>query len=94
MKKIISIFVVIAVLMILLFTLTGCTLKIETTDNSVEASVDGDTTEKVDGVLDWIKERISRVFNSSSSEDKTNSEGTTTTEDVDAPTTKVTAEKI
>ena len=43
--------------------LTGCTLTVETTDNSVSASVDGDTTEKVDGILDWIKERVSRVFN-------------------------------
>mgnify|MGYP003308356045 CR=1 FL=1 len=42
--------------------LTGCTLKIETTDNSVSASVDGETTEKVDNIIDWIKDRISRIF--------------------------------
>ena len=46
----------------MLFSLKGCTLQIETTDNSVSASVDGDTTEKVDNILDWIKDRIQRVF--------------------------------
>ena len=50
------------ILMVMLFTLTGCTLQIETTDNSVSASVDGDTTEQVDSILDWVKERIERVF--------------------------------
>ena len=45
-----------------LIFLTGCTMQIETTDNSVSASVDGDTTEKVDGILDWFGERIRRVF--------------------------------
>ncbi len=50
------------ILMVMLFTLTGCTLQIETTDNSVSASVDGETTEQVDSILDWVKERIQRVF--------------------------------
>ena len=50
------------ILMVMLFTLTGCTLQIETTDNSVSASVDGETTEQVDSILDWVKERIERVF--------------------------------
>ena len=63
MKKIISIIVLIIVLGVATIILTGCTLQIETTDNSVSASVDGDTTERVDSVLDWIKERLSRLFN-------------------------------
>ena len=65
MKKIISIIVSIIVLGVATIMLTGCTLQIETTDNSVSASVDGDTTERVDSVLDWIKERLSRLFNTS-----------------------------
>ena len=65
MKKIISIIVLIIVLGVATIMLTGCTLQIETTDNSVSASVDGDTTERVDSVLDWIKERLSRLFNTS-----------------------------
>ena len=65
MKKIISIIVLILVLGVATIMLTGCTLQIETTDNSVSASVDGDTTERVDSVLDWIKERLSRLFNTS-----------------------------
>ena len=62
MKKVILTICTIIIFSVMLFTLTGCTLKIETTDNSVSASVDGDTTEKVDSILDWVKERISRVF--------------------------------
>lgn len=60
-KLVLGIFVTI-VLISLLFILSGCTLKIETTDNSVSASVDGETTEKVDGIIDWIKQRLDRVF--------------------------------
>ena len=61
--KIIIVNVLLTILLItMVFALSGCTLKIETTDNSISASVDGDTTEKVDGILDWIKNRISRIF--------------------------------
>lgn len=63
MKKIKNVILVGVVLLFLMFTLTGCTLTVETTNNSVTASVDGDTTEQVDNVLDWIKERVQRVFN-------------------------------
>ena len=62
MKKIVSIVLLITMLIMGILFLTGCTLTLETTDNSVSASVDGETTEKVDGILDWIKERFSRVF--------------------------------
>ena len=63
MKKVILTIIMIVILTVALFTLTGCTLQIETTDNSVSASVDGETTERVDSVIDWIKVRIDRVFN-------------------------------
>ncbi len=63
MKNLVLTIFTIIVLFLFMFILSGCTLKIETTDNSVSASVDGDTTEKVDNVLDWIKERLSRLFN-------------------------------
>ena len=62
MKKIVSIVLLMIMLVAGIFFLTGCTLTVEKTDNSVSASVDGDTTEKVDRILDWIKERVSRVF--------------------------------
>lgn len=62
MKKVLLTIGTIIILSVMLFSLTGCTLQIETTDNSVSASVDGDTTEKVDNILDWIKDRIQRVF--------------------------------
>lgn len=62
MKKVLLTVGTIIILSVMLFSLTGCTLQIETTDNSVSASVDGDTTEKVDNILDWIKDRIQRVF--------------------------------
>ena len=72
MKKVLSIILLVVILSASILFLTGCTLTVETTDNSVSASVDGDTTEKVDNVIDWIAERIRRVFNT---ESDTNSEG-------------------
>lgn len=71
MKKIVTIMILLVVMLGIMISLSGCTLKIETTDNSVSASVDGDTTEKVDGVLDWIKERLNRVFNTSDTKETT-----------------------
>lgn len=67
MKKVILIVALILVLAFTTLCLSGCTLQIETTDSSVSASVDGDTTEKVDNILDWIKARLSRLFNTSDS---------------------------
>ena len=57
-------------LVAMLFVLSACTLQIETTDNSVSASVDGETTERVDSVIDWVKDRLKRFISV---------EGTTTT---------------
>ncbi len=52
MKKIVLTMVLVVILTAAMFTLTGCTLQIE-------------TTERVDSIIDWIKARIDRVFNSS-----------------------------
>ena len=62
MKKIISIIMLVVMLSVVMFVLSGCTLTLETTDNSVSASVDGDKKEKVDGIIDWIKERLDGLF--------------------------------
>lgn len=62
MKKLIVKILLVIVLISMVVVLSGCTLKIETTDNSVSASVDGETTEKVDNIIDWVKDRISRIF--------------------------------
>lgn len=63
MKKIILTIAMIVILVCAMFTLTGCKFTVEAEDNSVTASVDENTTEKVDGVLDWIKKRLERLFN-------------------------------
>lgn len=75
MRKIILTVLVVIILTGCLFAFSGCKMEIEATDNSVSASVDGDTTERVDNILDWIKARIQRLFN----EDGTTSSNTTTT---------------
>ena len=62
MKKVIIAIIVLVTIVVAGLVLTGCTLTVETTDNSVTASVDGDTTEKVDGIIDWIKNRLDRLF--------------------------------
>ena len=62
MKKVVSIIILVVMLSLGLLFLTGCKLTVETTDNSVSASVDGETTEKVGGVIDWIKEKLDRIF--------------------------------
>ena len=62
MKKVIIAIIVLVTIVVAGIILTGCTLTVETTDNSVSASVDGDTTEKVDGIIDWIKNRLDRLF--------------------------------
>lgn len=71
MKKIVLIIVLVVVLLATTIILTGCTLKLEAEDSSVSASVDGDTTEKIDNILDWIKDRLGRVFNTSDSNTST-----------------------
>lgn len=62
MKQLVLTIVTVVILISFMFILSGCKLEIEATDNTVSASVDGDTTEKVDNIIDWIKERLSRLF--------------------------------
>lgn len=69
MKKLIVIIALLIIIVLSIFVFTGCTLKLETTDNSVSASVDGETSETIDNVFDWIKERINRLFNKDESEE-------------------------
>ena len=56
MRKLIVMIMFVLLLTVGLFTLTGCTLTLESTDNSVSASVDEQTQESVGGVIDWIVE--------------------------------------
>ncbi len=69
MKKILAILMLFVLLSFILLTFSGCTFKIETTDNSVSASVDEDTTQQVDNIIDWIKQRLKRVFKTDSESD-------------------------
>jgi hypothetical protein len=62
MRKLIVMIMFVLLLTVGLFTLTGCTLTLESTDNSVSASVDEQTQESVGGVIDWIVERLDRIF--------------------------------
>ena len=65
MKKIKSIILSLVLLVILscsLFTLTGCEISAKTDDNSVSVSVDDETKGTFEGILDWIQERIDRIF--------------------------------
>ncbi len=62
MKNLIVKILVGILLVAMLFVLSACTLQIETTDNSVSASVDGETTERVDSVIDWVKDRLKRFI--------------------------------
>ena len=65
MRKLVVKILLTFILLSMVFVLSGCTLTLETTENSVSASVDGETTERVDSIIDWIKDRVSRFFNGS-----------------------------
>lgn len=80
MKKIVLITMILVILSVSLFTLTGCSLKIETDDNSVSASVDEETQGTFERIVDWIVERLDRIFttegnNGGSSGDTSTDEG-------------------
>ena len=65
MKNLKTVFISIILLTILscsLFTLTGCEISARTDDNSVSVSVDDETKGTFEGILDWIQERIDRIF--------------------------------
>ena len=61
-KSIILISVLLVILTCSLFTLTGCEISAKTNENSVSVSVDNETKSTFDSILDWIQERIDRIF--------------------------------
>lgn len=66
MKKFKVVFYGIVLLVILsfsLFTLTGCEISAKTDDNSISVSVDDETKGTFESIIDWIQERIDRIFN-------------------------------
>lgn len=62
MKKVVLIIVMIILLSVALFTLTGCKISAETTDNGVSVEVDDATKGTFENILDWVTERIDRIF--------------------------------
>lgn len=62
MKKIVLSLVTIAILTIALFTLTGCSITAETNDNSISVSVDEETKGTFEGIIDWVVEKLDRIF--------------------------------
>ena len=62
LKTVILSIVLLAILRCSLFTLTGCEISARTDDNSVSVSVDDETKGTFDSILDWIQERIDRIF--------------------------------
>lgn len=71
MKKVFLIVTSLLVIAVMAISLTGCTLQVTTSENSVSASVDEETTETVNNVFDWIIERLDRVFDAGSSNQNT-----------------------
>ena len=63
LKEVGLIIVVISILAVVMLTLTGCEISAKTDDNSVSISVDQETKGTFESILDWIQERIDRVFN-------------------------------
>ena len=63
MKKIVLSLVLFVVLCVGLFSLTGCEISARTDENSVSVSVDEETKGTFGSILDWIQERIDRIFN-------------------------------
>lgn len=72
MRKVVLILIIIAILSIGLFTLTGCSFTVKTDDNSISASVDEETQGTFERIIDWIVERLDRIFDN---EDKNSTDG-------------------
>ena len=62
MKKIFLVLITISILLFMLVSLTGCSITAETTDNSVSVSVDEETQSTFESIVDWIVERLHRIF--------------------------------
>lgn len=63
MKKTILSLLLLAILTFSLFSLTGCEISAKTDENSLSFSVDDETKGTFEGIVSWIQERISRIFN-------------------------------
>lgn len=63
LKNIILSIIILGILTSFLFTLSGCEISAKTDDNSVSVSVDDETKGTFESVLNWIQERIDRIFN-------------------------------
>lgn len=72
MRKVVLVFIIVAILSIGMFTLTGCSFTVETDENSISASVDEDTQNTFERIINWIVERLDRIF---VTEDKNNTDG-------------------
>lgn len=62
MRKVVLVFIIVAILTAMMFTLTGCSFTVETDENSISASVDEDTQNTFERIMDWIVERLDRIF--------------------------------
>ena len=62
LKTVVLSVMLLAILSCSLFTLTGCEISARTDENSVSVSVDDETKGTFDSILDWIQERIDRIF--------------------------------
>lgn len=65
LKNAILIFLTIIILISFLFILTGCKISAETYENGVSVEVDDSTKGTFENILNWIEERISRIFKTS-----------------------------
>ena len=62
MRKVVLVLIIVAILSVAMFTLTGCSFTVETSDNSISASVDEETQGTFERIIDWIVERLDRIF--------------------------------
>ena len=72
MRKIVLVLIIVAILSVAMFTLTGCSFTVETDENSISASVDEETQGTFERIIDWIVERLDRIF---VTEDQNNTDG-------------------
>lgn len=62
MRKLVLVLIIVAILSVAMFTLTGCSFTVETDENSISASVDEETQGTFERIIDWIVERLDRIF--------------------------------
>lgn len=75
MRKVVLVFIIVAILTAMMFTLTGCSFTVETDENSISASVDEDTQNTFERIMDWIVERLDRIFVTEDKVSTNNSDG-------------------